>query len=77
MPGTNRWRIPAAAATVLLALGCEGSPESEGYTPRPATVEVVTVTPTTFEEVAEFTGALTADESVVVRPETSGVVETS
>ncbi len=75
MPGTHRWLARAAAVAALLLVGCDGSSDSDEYAPPPATVEIVTLTPTTFEEVAEFTGALTADESVVVRPETSGVVE--
>lgn len=76
MPFCDRWLVGAAVAVALVAAGCDGAGEAEEYTRPPTTVEVVTMTPTTFEEVAEFTGALTAAESVVVRPETSGVVET-
>ncbi|MDG2303297.1 MAG: efflux RND transporter periplasmic adaptor subunit [Candidatus Binatia bacterium] len=76
MPGLDRWLVRAAVASLLLAMGCETSSDTEEYTRPPATVEVVTLSPTTFEEVAKFTGALTASESVMVRPETTGVVET-
>lgn len=75
MPRRNRWLAFTAAAVALL-VACDRSDEPDEYSRPPVTVEVVTLRPTTFEEVAEFTGALTADESVVIRPETSGVVET-
>lgn len=73
---SDRWLVRAAVAATLLATGCDSSSGPEEYERPPTTVEVVTMEPTTFEEVAEFTGALMAEESVVVRPETSGVVET-
>ncbi len=76
MLGRDRWLVRAAVASLLLALGCEDSSTPETYSRPPTTVEVATLSPTTFEEVAEFTGALTAAESVMVRPETSGVIET-
>lgn len=77
MPGKDRWLARTAVLSLLLSLGCEASSSSQAeYTRPPATVEVVTLEPVPFEEVAEFTGALTAAESVVVRPEASGVVET-
>lgn len=75
MPGRNRSLVFTAVVTTLLT-ACEGTDGPEEYTRPPVTVEVVSMTPTTFEEVAQFTGALTAAESVVIRPETSGVVET-
>ena len=72
----DRWLVRAAATSLLLAIGCSEDSGPESYERPPTTVEAVTLDPTTFEPVAEFTGALTADESVVVRPEASGVVET-
>jgi membrane fusion protein (multidrug efflux system) len=61
--------------SLLFAVACNGASSSVGEpSSPPTTVEVVTLQPGDFEELAQFTGALTADESVVVRPETSGVV---
>jgi len=78
MPGNDRWLARTAAIALALLAACDTSSSSSRgrYTRPPATVEVVTVRPAPFEEVAQFTGALTAAESVVVRAETSGVVAT-
>jgi membrane fusion protein (multidrug efflux system) len=69
--------IAMALCAVTLLAGCwaEPTPREEASRP-PATVEAITLRAVPFEEVAEFTGALTAAESVVVRPESSGVIET-
>lgn len=61
------------ASALLAACGDDAvKPAASG--PPPAAVEVVTVEPTGVRDVYEFAGALTADESVVVKAETSGIV---
>ncbi|MBM4268691.1 MAG: efflux RND transporter periplasmic adaptor subunit [Deltaproteobacteria bacterium] len=72
-----RWSLLPAGLALACAVAC-GNPSSSatGSGPPPATVEVATATPGVFADVAEFTGALLADESVVVKPETSGTVDT-
>ncbi len=73
----GRWCGRSAALALLFFAACQNDTSSpEAYRPPPVTVEAITLSPAPFEEVAQFTGALTAAESVVVRPESSGVVET-
>jgi membrane fusion protein (multidrug efflux system) len=60
-------------ASLLAACSDEG-PRSMAGGPPPAAVEVVTVEPRGVRDVHEFAGALMADESVVVKAETSGIV---
>lgn len=73
----RRRATTALLLAALLGFGCEGGgARSAPAGPPPASVEVVTVTPGPLDDVAEFTGALEAAESVLVRPEVSGIVAT-
>lgn len=73
-------RVLRAALLALVALGCGAAEErasdagagSSG--PPPATVEVVRVAPEELRRTAALTGQLEAEYSVVVRPETPGVI---
>ncbi len=57
-----------------LALACGGEAEGPGSGPPPVTVEVMEVEAQTLRDVATFSGQIDAEHSVVVRPETSGMV---
>ena len=74
MPHGARARLLPAGLSLVLAASCGDPSSATRAEPPPATVEVVTVTPGLFEDVAQFAGALQADESVVVKPESSGIV---
>jgi membrane fusion protein (multidrug efflux system) len=67
------------AASVLLGLaGCE-SPASSAHTaagPPPVSVELAPVQRTAIRDTVDLVGQLEAEESVVLKPETSGVVAT-
>lgn len=68
-----RWGVALALAG---ALGCGGTGEPGGPTgPPPAVVEIVTVQPTSLRDAVDFTGQLDAEESVMLRPETAGIIE--
>jgi len=73
-------RALAAAGVGLPALlGAACDPNGAGATaptePPPATVEVVRVEPRPLRDVVPFSGQLEAEHSVLVKPETEGVVE--
>jgi membrane fusion protein (multidrug efflux system) len=67
-----------AAVTVLLGaalVACGDTQDASGRTgPPPAAVEVVTLRPGPVRDVVSFAGQLNAEESVVVRSETSGII---
>jgi membrane fusion protein (multidrug efflux system) len=71
------WRFPAGtlALGVALATGCGPEGAAAPQEPRPATVEVMRVTPELLLDVAVFSGQLDAEHSVLVKPEIEGVVE--
>jgi len=71
------FRVSAAPLTLLvLALGCgpgdEAGPSDDG--PSPPTVEITTVQARTLRDMATFSGQLSAENSVMVKAETAGVV---
>jgi membrane fusion protein (multidrug efflux system) len=72
-------RRPPCAAVALLALAlgaCGGDAQSERAPAMPpVVVEIATVEIGEVDEGMELTGQLEADESVMVRAETSGVIE--
>jgi membrane fusion protein (multidrug efflux system) len=64
------------ALAVAGAVGCGASEAPRGSGGPPAAiVEIVTVQPTALRDAVDFAGQLDADESVTLRPETSGIVE--
>lgn len=76
-------RASASTAWLLLlaatALGCgrdapEASAGAGGAGPRPPVVEALALAPRPFEDRVQLVGELRADESVVVKPEISGVI---
>jgi membrane fusion protein (multidrug efflux system) len=69
------WQVVVAIA-IAAGPGC-GRSDNETHSggPPPAVVEVVTVQPTSLRDAVSFAGQLDADESVMLRPETSGIVE--
>ncbi|MGH7342276.1 MAG: biotin/lipoyl-binding protein, partial [Candidatus Rokuibacteriota bacterium] len=60
---------------LALAAGCGDPSANHGGPPPPPSVEAVTVAPSLFEDVVELVGQLEAAESVVLRPEITGIVE--
>jgi membrane fusion protein (multidrug efflux system) len=70
-------RALAALAILSLLLAACGSPADSSAVrkPPPVSVEMVTVKPDTILDVLDLVGQLEADESVVVRSETEGIVE--
>jgi len=76
-PFLARQRGALALAAVALAAGCEGpgSQDAGGFDASPVTVEAARVDPETLRDVATFGGQLTAENSVQVKAETSGVLE--
>lgn len=74
-------RIIASACivglTLPLATGCGPGDSSHAHSgPPPVTVEMHTVAEQSIRDVVDLVGALEADESVVIRPETEGIIET-
>jgi membrane fusion protein (multidrug efflux system) len=68
--------VAVFAGVVALGAGCENEPEAEAAPgPPPVTVEVMQVEPELLMDVASFSGHLAAENSVVVKPETDGVIE--
>jgi membrane fusion protein (multidrug efflux system) len=80
----RRSRVLAAALTVACALSACGGEQgaaagtgpSEGGGPPPPAVEVVTLTSEAFRQSVALLGELRSAESVMVKPEISGVIET-
>ena len=72
-PGGLRALVPIAALG-LAAAGCGlGGEDTEGGPP-PASVETTTVRPELLRDIATFNGQLSAENSVLVKAETPGVV---
>lgn len=67
--------VVAVCLAALAAVGCEREAAPESADRRPAVVEVVRVAPEPFRNMVEFVGQLNAEETVVVRTEISGVIE--
>jgi membrane fusion protein (multidrug efflux system) len=66
----------AILAAALLAAGCVSEADSHSMAGPPAvTVEMYTVEPRTIQDIVDLVGALEAEESVVIRPETGGIIE--
>lgn len=69
----------AAGALALLAVGAgcgdDAPPDGKGAGPPPPVVEVMRIEPRTIENEAELLGQLEAAESVMVRSEVDGVVD--
>ena len=70
-------RLLAASLTLLCAAcgehaGSAGQPSG----PPPMVVEAVTLAPETIQDVYDLVGQLEADESVVIRPERAGIIDT-
>jgi len=71
--------LPAlAAALAVAAFGCGrgGDANAQRKGPPPANVEVVTVQPERLRETVDLVGQIESDESVQIRSEVAGVVET-
>lgn len=66
-------RTSLLAIALLAGLAC-GAEESLGGGPPPVTVEAVALEPEPFTDVVELVGQLESEESIVVRPEISGVI---
>lgn len=65
-----------AAAFALACVHCGERADSRPMTgPPPAAVEIVTVEPTQIRDIVDMVGALEAEESVLIKPETRGVIE--
>lgn len=66
-----------AALALLQALGCAREADSHAISgPPPVTVETYTVVPQTIRDIVDLVGALEAEESIVIRPEKEGIVQT-
>jgi membrane fusion protein (multidrug efflux system) len=62
---------------LALAAGCVSEADSHSMTgPPPVTVEMYTVQPQPIADIVDLVGALEAEESVTIRPETEGIIET-
>ncbi len=72
-------RIAAEALAGVLALtlasGCGDPSANHGGPPPPPAVEAVTVEPRPWSDVVELVGQFEAKESVVLRPEITGILE--
>ena len=61
---------------LVLAAGCVSEADSHSMGgPPPVTVEMYTVAPETIRDIVDLVGALEAEESVVIRSETGGIIE--
>ena len=69
-----RRAVSRAALCLLLVAGCDRGGPAAPKGPPPAAVELTTVQPGPIHETIELVGQLEADESVVLKPETQGVV---
>jgi membrane fusion protein (multidrug efflux system) len=65
----------ALAATLALACGFEATESQEMQGPPPAVVETISIVPEDVLDVLEFVGQLDSADSVILKPEISGVVE--
>ncbi len=75
MSGSPRGLPALAAALALLIVAACGEPESaQPRGPRAAAVEIVRLDPQPFTDRIDLVGQLEAEESVMLRPEISGVV---
>ena len=79
-PGGGRFSttgLVAVAALAVLLAGC--GPDGAGARPeddvKKVTVEYTRIEPETLRDVATFSGTLDAEHSVVIKPETDGVIE--
>jgi len=84
LPPTNPPRSRGALLIPVLALlapacayllACGEEPESKGEGPPPPVVETTVLRAESFDRVARFPGQLETAESVVIKPEISGVVD--
>jgi len=69
-----RRAVPRAALCLLLAAACDRANSTAPSGPPSAAVELATIQPGPIQETIELVGQLDADESVVLKPETQGVV---
>lgn len=76
-PARARLRRGIALATAAFAAGCGGTGSDEGgsFDASPVTVEAVRVDPEMLRDVATFGGQLSAENSVQVKAEASGIIE--
>lgn len=70
-------RVCVPLLIAALAAGCVSEADSHAHNGPPAvTVEMYTVEPQAIRDVVDFVGALEAQESVAIRSETEGVIDT-
>lgn len=74
-PARAALSLAALLASAVLGAACSGSGDASTPTEKPALVEVMSITPTPFVDVAVFSGQLDAEHSVVIQPEIEGIVE--
>lgn len=70
----ERLRIAALALVLALSPACDGGDAAERQ-PDPVTVEVMRIEPELLVDMATFSGQLDAENSVVIKPEIEGVIE--
>jgi membrane fusion protein (multidrug efflux system) len=76
-PAKSTSVVLAASLFAVLAAGCGSGADSHAHSgPPPVIVEMYTVEPQSIRDTVDLVGALEAEESVVIRPETEGIVET-
>jgi len=77
-------RVPPSAAATLVAAAlaglalasCGDAPSTAKHDVPPVAVEMITVEPSSIHETIDLVGQLEADESVLLKPETRGVIAT-
>ena len=77
MPSASTSRLIAGAVlSLLVGVHCGERVDSKPIVgPPPVAVELMTVEATLLRDVVDFVGQLDAEESVLVKPETEGVIE--
>ena len=71
----DRLRLALAAAVLAAGCGGAGSDGQDAFDGGPVTVEAARIDPESLRDVATFGGQLTAENSVQVKAETSGIIE--